>query len=318
MVLPFQKDAIQRVRRMLRTDPTNPSANRVAIVGDVVGMGKTLTAAAVAKMYQVDEDRSVIVCCPPKLKGMWEAYLHRYVIAGKVIPYSQTKLLAEVTSRFPLVVLDESHNLRNRETLAWTDIRDFVRDHDAKVLLLSATPYNKHYEDLSNQLRLVLDERADLGVRPETLFRDMTEDQFFMQHQASPRSLVAFERSDSPDDWRDLLKLFMVRRTRGYIIKNYAGYDEEHGRYYITIPSTGLRSYFPKRVPKTLPFPVTPGDQYSKLFNAHVVDTITPGQRADGCAAACAPPSRRRSARTGCRIRRAPGRGATRPVSPAC
>jgi len=246
----------------------------VALVGDVVGMGKTLTATAVAKMYQDDEGGRCIVCCPPKLKEMWEGYIRQYEITGEVIPYSQTKRLAKLQGRCRMLILDESHNLRNREMLAWTDIRDFIRDQDARVLLLSATPYNKHYEDLSNQLRLVLDEKADLGVRPEMLFRTMTEDQFFMRFQASPRSLVAFEHSVSPDDWRDLLKLFMVRRTRGYIIKNYAEYDEAHGRHYLTMPSTGLRSYFPKRIPKTVTFPITPGDQYSKLFNTGVVDII--------------------------------------------
>ena len=272
-VLAFQRDAILRLRRMLRTDPTNPNANRVALVGDVVGMGKTLTATAVAKMYQDDEGGRCIVCCPPKIKGMWEGYLRQYEIAGEVIPYSRTRQLAKLQGRTRFMIIDESHNLRNRETLAWTDIRDFIVDQDAKVLLLSATPYNKHYEDLSNQLRLVLDEKADLGVRPEYLFRTMTEDQFFMRFQASPRSLVAFEHSDSPDDWRDLLKLFMVRRTRGYIIKNYAKYDEDHQRHYLTL-STGVRSYFPRRMPRTVKFPITQGDQYSKLFNAQVVDTI--------------------------------------------
>ena len=272
-VLPFQRDAILRLRRMLRTDPTNPTAHRVALVGDVVGMGKTLTATAVAKMYQDDEGGRCIVCCPPKLKRMWEDYLRLYEIAGEVIPYSQTKKLARLTGRTRLLILDESHNLRNRETLAWTDLRDFIVEQDARVLLLSATPYNKHYADLSNQLRLVLDEKADLGVRPEALFRMMTEEQFFTRFQASPRSLLAFEHSESPDDWRDLLKQFMVRRTRGYIIKNYAGYDEDRQRYYLTL-STGVRSYFPRRIPKTVKFPIMPGDQYSKLFNTQVVDTI--------------------------------------------
>jgi len=273
IVLPFQQDAIARLRRMLRNDPTNPNGNRVALVGDVVGMGKTLTASVVAKMYQDDEGGRVIVCCPPKLKSMWEGYIRQYEINGEVIPYSRTRQLARLQGRTRLLILDESHNLRNREILAWTDLRDFIVDQDAKVLLLSATPYNKNYADLSNQLRLVLEEKADLGVRPEYLFRTMTEDEFFARFQASPRSLVAFEHSDSPDDWRDLLKLFMVRRTRGYIIKKYADYDDERQRHYLTL-SNGVRSYFPKRVPKTLKFTLSPGDQYSKLFNTQVVDTI--------------------------------------------
>ena len=272
-VLPFQRDAILRLRRMLQSNPLFPNAHRVALVGDVVGMGKTLTATAVAKMYCDETPGKCVVCCPPKLLAMWKGYLQQYNVPGEVIPYSQTKRLFDIKGRTHLLVLDESHNLRNRETLVWTQIHDFIAEQDARVLLLSATPYNKHYADLSNQFRLVLDEKADLSVRPESLFRTMTEDQFFSRYQASPRSLVAFEHSESPDDWRDLLRLFMVRRTRGYIIKNYAEYDAERRRHFLTL-SSGVRSFFPKRIPKTLTFPILPGDQYSKLFNPQVVDTI--------------------------------------------
>ena len=277
IVLDFQRDAILRVRHTLRNDPAYPDRNRIALIGDVVGMGKTLTAAAVAKLYQQDEGGNCIVCCPPKLKTMWEAYLNEYHIAGSVIPYSQSQQLKQQKGRCRLLILDESHNLRNRETVAWSNIRDFIRDQDAKVLMLSATPYNKRYEDLSNQLRLALDEKADLGTRPENYFREHSEQVFLSQFQAStPRCLLAFERSHSADDWRDLLSKFMVRRTRGYIIQNHATFDEEKLRYFLTL-SNGTRSYFPKRVPITLKFPLdlkSPNDQYARLFNPEVVETI--------------------------------------------
>ncbi len=273
IVLDFQKEAILRARRMLRTDPANPARNRVAIIGDVVGMGKTLSASAVAKLYLDDEGGRCIVCCPPKLKPMWEDYLRRYAITGEVIPYSRTQQLAKLVGRSRLLILDESHNLRNRETIAWANLRDFIQDQEPKVLLLSATPYNKQYQDLSNQLRLVMDEKTDLGIRPEAYFRMTTEDQFHSKTQASPRSLVAFEHSSFADDWKDLLKQFMIRRTRGHIIRNYAQYDAERERHYLTL-SSGIRSYFPKRVPKTLKFPVGDHDPFKRLFNDSVVDTI--------------------------------------------
>jgi superfamily II DNA or RNA helicase len=276
IVLPFQKEAILRLRRMLRTNPAFPQRNQIALIGDVVGMGKTLTATAVAKMFQDEEGGRVIACCPPKLAGMWRQYLQEYEIAGEVVPYSRTSELREQKGRCRLLVLDESHNLRNRETQMWANIRDFVQDQDAKVLLLSATPYNKHYEDLANQLRLALDDRTDLGLRPESYFRTHSEDQFRSRFQAGPQTLVAFEQSSDADDWRELLRHFMVRRTRGFIIHRYATYDEQRSRYFLTL-SDGTRSYFPRRVPITLKFPIREGDdadQYARLFNARVVDVI--------------------------------------------
>ena len=277
LVLPFQREAIFRLRRMLHSDPTHPQLHSIAVIGDVVGMGKTLTATAVAKLYQDDHGGRVIVCCPSKLKSMWDGYLQEHEIAGEVVPYSQHHRLSELKGRCRLVVLDESHNLRNRETLVWSTLRDFIRDQDAKVLLLSATPYNKQYQDLGNQLRLGLDEHADLGVRPEAYFRTHSEELFAARYQASPRSLIAFEQSVEPDDWRDLLRHFMVRRTRAWIMRHYSDFDPERNRYYLTL-SGGVRSYFPRRVPKTLGYAVDPGDpedQYASLFNSTVVDTIS-------------------------------------------
>jgi SNF2 family DNA or RNA helicase len=60
--------------------------------------------------------------------------------------------------RYRLVVIDESHNLRNREGRRYSAIRDYIKKNDSKSVLLSATPYNKTYLDLSNQLRLFLPE----------------------------------------------------------------------------------------------------------------------------------------------------------------
>ena len=55
-------------------------------------------------------------------------------------------------------MIDESHNLRNREGQRYRAIHDYIQQNESKVILLSATPYNKTYLDLSNQLRLFVDE----------------------------------------------------------------------------------------------------------------------------------------------------------------
>lgn len=270
IVLDFQEDAILRCRRYLHRHP-------LAILADVVGMGKTLGACAVAKLFQDEVGGRCIVCCPVKLQAMWEDYLRKYEIAGEVIPYSQTHKLVELTGRCRLIVLDESHNLRNRETKAWGNLRDYIRDQEAKVLLLSATPYNKHFEDLGSQLRLALDEKADLGCKPEAYFRTHPEIDFVAKHQAPPTSLVAFEQSQFSEDWADLLKHFLVRRTRDFIIRVYAEFDEVRKRHFIMLKDTGTRSYFPRRVPVTLPFPLDSHDrenQYARLLTDEVEATI--------------------------------------------
>jgi len=142
--------------------------------------------------------------------------------------------------------------------------------------LLSATPYNKTYLDLSNQLRLFIDEQKDIGIRPEKLLRDLGETEFIRRHQCPVRSLAAFEKSEYADDWRDLMRLYLVRRTRSFIQENYAKLDPERDRKYLEF-SNGTRSYFPTRVPKTVKFKISDkdtDDQYASLFSDDVVHAV--------------------------------------------
>ena len=90
------------------------------------------------------------------------------------------------------------------------------------------------------------------------------------------RSLAAFEKSDYADDWRDLMRLYMVRRTRSFIKDNYAFTDEENQRKYLLFDN-GNKFYFPDRVPKSMSFNLdenNPSDQYARLYSDKVVDII--------------------------------------------
>jgi len=251
------------------------------LLGDVVGLGKTLMATAIARIFQEDEGSSALIICPPKLEEMWQSYKARYNLAAEVMSLGKViDILPTLETRYRLVIIDESHNLRNRESKRYRAIRDYIQANDPKVLLLTATPYNKQFEDLSNQLRFIVDEDQDLRVRPERFFQawtreGKTEQDFTAEKQILPHTLRAFEQSDYYEDWRDLMRMFLVRRTRNFIIRNYAHFDQERRRYYVTI--NNQPSYFPKREPHTVRFGLDendPNDQYARLFSEQVVDTI--------------------------------------------
>ena len=146
-----------------------------------------------------------------------------------------------------IVLIDESHNLRNRQGKRYRAIREYIDKNDSKCILLSATPYNKTYQDLSNQLRLFVSEDEDLGIRPEQLIRQVGETEFLRKHQASLRSIGAFEQSEHADDWRELMRLYLVRRTRSFIQANYAQ-EDKRGRKHLLF-ADGSRAAFPSRVP---------------------------------------------------------------------
>ncbi len=245
------------------------------LIGDVVGLGKTLMATAVAKVFEEDYLLETLILCPKNLVKMWEFYRDEYHLRAKVL--SITRVLQDLPNlrRYRLVLIDESHNLRNREGKRYRAIQEYIQKNESRCILLSATPYNKTYLDLSAQLRLFVPENSDLGVRPERLLREIGVPEFSRRHQCPLSSLQAFEHSEYADDWRDLMSLFMVRRTRSFIRDNYARADEE-GRKYLEFPD-GSRAYFPARVPRTLRFAIDendPRDQYARLYAEPVVETL--------------------------------------------
>ncbi len=268
-LLPFQEAAVQIAAHHV-------SKRNGVIIGDVVGLGKTLVGTAIAHLCEEDYGTSTLIICPKNLETMWQGYIDRYGLRGKVVPISRViQELPNVPARFRLVLIDESHNLRNKEGKRYQAIKDYIEQSGSRCILLTATPYNKTYLDLSAQLQLFLRPDADLGIKPEAYIRSIGgEMQFRRRHSTSPvRSLLAFEQSPEPEDWQQLMSRYMVRRTRSFIKNTYARQDGE--RYYLEF-ADGRRSYFPIRRPRTVRFTIgePQTDPYARLYSDRVVDVI--------------------------------------------
>ena len=266
----FQQTAVKIAARHLRNEKRGG-----AMIGDVVGLGKTITACAIAKLYETTFASSTLIICPANLQDMWKKYAAKYDLKVEIM--SMAKPIDVDNARyFRLIIIDESHNLRNGGTGSrYRNIKSLIERQDSNVLLLTATPYNKDFSDLSNQLRLFIKDDQDLGIRPEAYIRELGGERQFMQKHSEIfiRSIAAFERSPYIEDWNELMKLFLVRRTRTFIKENYAKTDTENGRKYLLFPD-GSRSYFPDRRPCAIKFNTTPGDQYSRLYSKEMIDLM--------------------------------------------
>jgi hypothetical protein len=150
------------------------------ILADSVGLGKTFEALAVIKYHELRNDR-VLVLCPKRLRDNWTMYRsndRRNILASDRFNYdvlNHTDLsrdhgasgdidLANVNwGNYDLVVIDESHNFRNKksprsggETRYDRLMRRIIREGvKTRVLMLSATPVNNRMADLRNQIAFV-------------------------------------------------------------------------------------------------------------------------------------------------------------------
>ena len=110
------------------------------IIGDVVGLGKTLMATALARVFEDDYGLETLIICPKNLVPMWKDYKDEYRLRARVLSVSQAINRLPDMRRFRLVVIDESHNLRNREGKRYRAIQEYIRENESKCILLSATP----------------------------------------------------------------------------------------------------------------------------------------------------------------------------------
>ncbi len=186
----FQKDGAKAaINKILSTNG--------CILADSVGLGKTYTALAVIKYFELRNER-VLVLCPKKLRRNWTVYRANSALNPFVQDrfafhvFSHTDLsrnsgevdghqLADVNwGNYDLVVIDESHNFRNnslatqrpgeapRRTRYQRLMEDIISSGvKTKVLLLSATPVNNQLSDLRNQISFIAggdvarDDKAD-------------------------------------------------------------------------------------------------------------------------------------------------------------
>lgn len=265
----FQQTAVKIAARHLNSEKRGG-----AMIGDVVGLGKTITACAIAKIYEMTYASSTLIICPANLQDMWDKYRKRYDLKADIMSIAKP-IDIDNARYYRLIIVDESHNLRNEKGKRYQNIKELITRQDSKVLLLTATPYNKDFSDLAAQLKLFISEDDDLGIRPEEYIRELGGERAFLQKHSEVfiRSIKAFEQCSKIDDWQELMKLFLVRRTRTFIKENYAKTDEATGRKYLEF-NDGRKNFFPERKPKAVKFETNPKDQYSRLYSEDMMSLM--------------------------------------------
>ena len=228
------------------------------IIADSVGLGKTFEALAIIKYYELRNDR-VLVLVPKRLRDNWTLYKandRRNFLAADRFNYdvlNHTDLsrdggnsgdidLAHVNwGNYDLVVIDESHNFRNksshndRETRYDRLMRRIIKEGvKTRVLMLSATPVNNRLADLKNQIAFVT-EGDDTALLDQGI---PSVEATVRQAQLQFNRWLALEEAERRParlidmlgfDYFKLLDLLTIARSRKHVEKYYG--TRETGRF---------------------------------------------------------------------------------------
>lgn len=220
-----------------------------AILADAVGLGKTFSALGVIKYFQTQNYVTVLIC-PKKLEQNWTQYLRRhgsrfeadefdYIVRfhsdfqneRMENSYDDAKLSWLQTRKKVLIVIDESHNLRNEKSNRYQDLLSTLiqnkpgqENRDVKILMLSATPINTGLNDVKGQFNLIghgIDEAFnsdDFGVESlRNLFAD-AQRKYNNWCENQDRTIGGFIES-LPPRFFNLTDKLIVARTRALIEK---------------------------------------------------------------------------------------------------
>lgn len=243
----FQKDAVLWIVNKLERF-------NGCILADSVWLWKTFTALAVIKYYQ-ERNKSILVLCPKKLSENWNTYKSIYkdnLLEKDRFNYTvlfhtdlsrnrwyswETDLSRINRWNFDLVVIDESHNFRNKSARSnretrYTRLMDSVMKAwvKTKVLMLSATPVNNRFTDLKNQLSLAYE--WETSTIDEKMWTKRSIDSILQRAQATfnewskldPEERTSSEllrRLWSDFDFFKLLDSVTIARSRKHIEKYY-------------------------------------------------------------------------------------------------
>ena len=205
--------------------------NNGVIIADVVGLGKSVIASAIA--YNLNLRKTVIIA-PPHLVDQWNEYQQDFGLRGvKVCSSGRIEELYKMYSSDPnpiLYIIDEAHRYRNELSDSYQWLHQLTRSNaENKVILLTATPYNNRPQDLFALIKLfqtpsrsTLNSVDNLGARFHELIAKYNKLEKEGKKNLSPE--IKFELDKLSEELRLLIDPVIVRRSRIDLqeIKEYA------------------------------------------------------------------------------------------------
>lgn len=190
------------------------------IIADVVGLGKSIIASAIARNLDIN----TVIISPPHLIPQWEDYKEKFGIRGSRV-YSAgniSSLYARYSdSKQPLlIIIDEAHRFRNEDTEDYKLLHQICRSNpENKVILLTATPFSNSPKDIFALMKLfqtpgqsTIRSIDNLSIR----FRDLIQKYKKLRQdlRKSTSKEINLQMFQISEEQRRFLEPVVIRRSR--------------------------------------------------------------------------------------------------------
>lgn len=214
MNLAYQNDAVAFIIDTVKK-------HNGAIIADVVGLGKSIIASAVAHNLNLD----TVIIAPPHLKEQWEYYRKSFKFMGDVYSSGSiedaVKDYSGVEGR-KLIIIDEAHRYRNTETISYNYL--WLLCQGNYVLLLTATPFNNTPEDIESLIKLfqspsrsTLKHIDNLSIEFKRLIKEYSE--LKKKSKTSKKEEIKKKADEISRRIRYIISPVTIRRTRVDLMK---------------------------------------------------------------------------------------------------
>jgi superfamily II DNA or RNA helicase len=271
--LSYQKDMIAQSLQQIRT-------HSGSMLVASTGLGKTVVAVWIAlHLHKQEEIQNVMVIAPKAVQRSWQnefrdAGIHCDLFVHQTFDKKSPKqdrnltvfeeILEGINEQDWLIIIDESHNFRNRysqdlfnlrknpnERLAFQRLRSLCQRGNPKVLLLTGSPYAKDIANLNSQL-------------------------YLLPHTAESRSLLPEFVDDAKAWWiqetSEFISLPVASQLTTPHVAKYYGETDEQGFY---IAHGDLKKYLPNVTLYSISFPLPCEIAMTELITNNYLDLGT-------------------------------------------
>jgi superfamily II DNA or RNA helicase len=240
---PHQFEGFRRGLKILET-------HNGVMICDGVGLGKSFIALALMESLAQTGPKggldNILLIAPKSiLKSTWDGYLKKYLSRfmapfGTIHPIAMTELGFEpfdideenigqslrekqdlvqfLFERANVVVIDESHNFRTTNSNRYKNLQKIVEKYNfvsKKIILLTATPINTAYQDLSAQLSLITQESGMLAGYNINQIRRFSKDLDNSDSKKEDDGQLSLQLFKTPSEsLNEILENVVIQRSR--------------------------------------------------------------------------------------------------------